>query len=411
MTTSADAERLDEEDPLAHCRERFELPAGRIYLDGNSLGPLPRAVRKRLDQVVSVEWGQDLIASWNEHDWIDMPLRVGDRIGKLIGAAPGQVICADSISVNLFKVLAAALDVTRGRSKVLSIEGNFPTDLYMVEGFQHLVGAEQCRLETVPHHELIEAIDDNTAAVLVTDVDFRSGRRHDTAAIARAAHDRGAVLIRDLAHSAGAMPIELDAEECDFAVGCGYKFLNGGPGSPAFVYVAERHQHTRQPLAGWMGHARPFDFSPSYEPAPGIARFASGTPGILGMATLESALTAFDGVDLDDVRQKSLALADLFADCVAAAPELSAIELVTPTDPHCRGSQVSFSHPDGYAIVQAMIAEGVVGDFRSPDILRFGMTPLFTRYVEIVETAETMRRVVAGERHRDPEFQRRGRVT
>ncbi|HSG89034.1 MAG TPA: kynureninase [Pseudomonadales bacterium] len=407
----AACEALDAADPLAPLRSRFRLPAGRIYLDGNSLGVPPESALAALQEAATTEWAGDLIGAWNSRDWIDLPQRVGERIAPLIGAGRGQVLACDSTSVNLFKLLVTALGLRPGRTTVLSAEGNFPTDLYMVEGLAELLGSDRCRLKTVPADAVVDAVDDDTAVVLLTQVDFRSGARFDLAAVTAAVQARGALMLWDLAHSAGAMPVDLDGAGVDLAVGCGYKYLNGGPGAPAFLYVAERHQAAaRQPLSGWMGHARPFDFDPAYAPAPGVDRFLCGTPPVLAFRALEGALEVFDDVDMEALRAKSVALCDSFIALVEARPELADLTLVSPRDGDARGSQVAFAHPDAYAIVRALIDADVVGDFREPDVMRFGFAPLYLRFVDLFDAVAQMARIVADGSHLQQPVAR-GRVT
>jgi kynureninase len=412
-------EALDAADPLAHLRGRFRLDDDRIYLDGNSLGVPPASALAALRTAAETEWAEGLIGSWNDADWIGLPERLGDRIGALIGAAPGQTVVADSTSVNLFKTLVAALALRPGRRTIVSTAENFPTDLYMVEGLAELLGAARCRLRTIP----AEALDDldahldalpeqDVAAVLLTHVDFRSGRRHDLAAITRTVQARGALVLWDLAHSAGAMPLDLDAAGVDLAVGCGYKYLCGGPGAPAFLYVAARHQAAaRQPLTGWMGHARPFAFEPGYAAGEGARRFLCGTPPILSMRALEGALDAFEGVDLHALRARSEALTDAFVEAVEASAVGDAFELASPRTARDRGSQVSLRHPEAYALVRALIEADVVGDFREPDLLRFGFSPLYTRFVDVHDAVARLEVVVLEGRHRDPRHAARSRVT
>jgi len=410
MNPDRDA-RLDAEDPLAHLRDAFDLPPGTVYLDGNSLGALPAHVPARVAALVGQAWGRDLIAGWNRHGWIDLPARVGDRIGRLVGAAPGQVVCADSVSVNLFKLLAAGLGLRPGRSLILTEEGNFPTDLYMAQGLAGLLGSDRCRVRAVPRDALEDALNDDVAVLMLTQVNFRDGRLHDAAAITRAAQRHGALVLWDLSHSAGVLPIALDRWNVDMAVGCGYKYLNGGPGAPAFLYLAERHQaRAAQPLSGWMGHRRAFAFEPGYEPAAGVARFLCGTPGIIGMAALDAALDLFDRVTPDDLRARSIALTGRFIDAVDAL-ELPELRLLTPRDPARRGSQVSLAHPDGYAIAQALIDQRVIVDFRAPDIVRFGFSPFYTRFADVGAAVATLGRIVRGRIYRDPRFTVRNRVT
>lgn len=406
--TPDEARQLDAQDPLRTSRRAFDLPAGLIYLDGNSLGALPHRVRQVMADVIADEWGRDLIRSWNSHDWINLPLTTGDRIGSIIGAAPGQVICTDSTSVNLFKLLAAALQHQQGRSVILSQTDNFPTDLYMAEGLARLTG-EAVRLTTVAAEALSQALSDDVAVLMLTHVNFRDGRIHDLPGLTRAAHDAGALVLWDLSHSAGVLPLALDEHQVDLAVGCGYKYLNGGPGAPAWLYVNHALQgRIHQPLSGWMGHARPFDFSPTYEPATGISRFLSGTPGILSMKALEAALDLYADVSIDAVRQKSMQLTGVFVRQVASLP---GVTLASPEDPELRGSQVSLQHPDAYAIVQALIERGVIGDFREPDLMRFGFAPLYNSFEEVWTAAGILAEIIGSGSYREPRFQERRQVT
>jgi kynureninase len=405
-----DAARLDAADPLAPFRDRFVLPEGLVYLDGNSLGALPKAAAARVADVVAREWGEGLVRSWNDAGWIDLPRRVGDKIGRLVGAAPGEVVCADSTSVNLFKVLAAALALRPGRRTILSEEGNFPTDLYVSEGLARLLDRGH-RVRLVPKGDLFAALDGDVAVLLLTHVDYRTGERHDLAALTRAAHDAGALAAWDLAHTAGAMPVDLHASGADLAVGCGYKYLCGGPGAPAFLWVPRRLQETFvQPLSGWLGHAAPFAFEPAYRPAEGIARYLCGTPPILSMSALDAALDVLLEADLALVREKSEKLTSFFVEAVEQSCD-GAVRLVSPREPSRRGSQVSFAHPDGYAVMRALISRGVVGDFRAPDVLRFGFAPLYVRFVDAWDAAGALAEVLSSHAHERPEFRRREAVT
>lgn len=410
--TRADLANLDRKDPLAGYRDAFQLDEDLVYLDGNSLGPLLKSVANRVAEVVANQWGQGLIGSWNAHDWIHLPQRVGDKIARLIGASAGEVIVADSTSVNLFKVLAAALELNPGRSVVLSVADNFPTDLYMAEGLARLLGRQRCELQLTDHAGLPGAIDERTAVVMLTHVDFRSGRMFDMGEVTARAHDRGAMVVWDLAHSAGAVPVHVNDCEVDLAVGCGYKFLNGGPGAPAFVFVAERHQnHIQQPLSGWMGHDEPFAFAAGYTPGAGIKRFLSGTPSVIAHSALDAALDVWEEMDLAQVRAKSIKLGDCLIELVEGRPALQGFALCSPRQRHLRGSQVSFAHPDGYAIMQALIDARVVGDFRAPDILRFGLTPLYTRYADIWEAVQRLEQIMTTGRYQELRYQVRGEVT
>ena len=405
--TAAYCLALDQADSLAHCRERFALPQGAIYLDGNSLGAMPRAVPVRMARALEQEWAVGLIRSWNDADWYTAPQRVGARIAQLVGAAGTEVIVADSISVNLFKVLVAALRMRPGRRKILGELGNFPTDGYIASGVAELMGAELVALE--PEH-IVAALDDSVAIVSLAHVHYKTGRIYDMAAITRRAHEVGALVVWDLAHTAGAMPCDLTGCEADFAVGCGYKYLNGGPGAPAFVFAAQRHHALlHQPLQGWFGHANPFAFVDSYEPAPGMQRMLAGTSSQLSLIALEAALTAFDGVDLQAVRRKSEALTDLFIRL--ADQELTGFGLASPRETAQRGSQVALTHPDGHAIMQALIARGVIGDYRAPNILRFGFTPLYLGFADVWHAIAQIKDVMHTQAWQAAEFNHRKAVT
>jgi kynureninase len=401
---------LDAGDPLAGFRSRFALPPEIIYLDGNSLGALPAETAPRLDVVIRQEWGDGLIRSWNSHDWIGASQRVGDKIAGLIGAKPGEVVVADSTSVNIFKLLMAATGARPGRSIILSEAGNFPTDLYVAQGIvSSLPGLS---LKAVAPEELLAAIDEKVAVLLLTHVHYKTGRRHDMAAITRRAHEKGALVIWDLCHSAGAVAVDLAAVDADMAVGCGYKYLNGGPGAPAFLYVAERLQgELTSPVAGWLGHAAPFAFSGDYRPAPGIARFLSGTPPILGLAALEIGVDLMAEAPPAALFEKSQNLCSLFIDTVNAFAREHGLEILTPRDKSARGSQVSLRHTQAYPIVQALIAEGVIGDFRAPDILRFGFAPLYLRYADVWQAADKLRNILTTGRWDTTQFKVRAQVT
>jgi kynureninase len=402
----ADVRVLDRTDPLAPYRNRFSLPEGVIYLDGNSLGALPRSVKVRMNEVVSTQWGEGLIRSWNTHDWIDLPGRVGDRIARLIGAGQGTVTVADSTSINLFKALTAAVRLRPGWRTILSEKGNFPTDAYIASGLADLMGQghQVCLVEP---HEIAAALTTDVAVLMLTEVNYRTGARLDMQSLTAAAHAVGALTIWDLCHSAGAFPVDLTAAEADFAVGCGYKYLNGGPGAPAFIYAAPRHHaQMQQPLTGWLGHAAPFSFAESYTPADGVARMRVGTPPILSMQALDAALDAFEGVDLSAVKAKADRLFELFTSEIADL----GLTLATPTDPALRGTQVSLRHPEAYAVMQALIARGVIGDFREPDILRFGLTPLYLRFEDVWNAAQILREIVATAAWDRPEFRARAKV-
>lgn len=416
MTTRDQALALDAADALAPLRAQFEIPPGVIYLDGNSLGVLPKATPARVAAVVRQEWGVGLIRSWNSAGWITLPQRVGDKIARLVGAGAGELVCADSTSVNLFKVLSAALTITKAdapqRKRIVSERSNFPTDLYIAEALARERGFE---LVLAEGHEIPGLLDARTAVLMLTHVNYRTGRMHDMAALTAAAHAAGVLTVWDLAHSAGAVPVDLHGARADFAIGCGYKYLNGGPGAPAFVWAHPRHaSRFWQPLAGWMGHAAPFEFTPGYRPAEGISRYLCGTPAVLSLAALEcgvdTVLAAEPHGGMAALRTKSLALTRLFAERVqATCPGLA---LASPVNDAERGSQVCFAHPEmGYPVMQALIARGVIGDFRAPDILRFGFTPLYVRFVDAWDAAEHLHQVLESGEWRQPQFNQRNAVT
>lgn len=408
--TLQDCQALDRDDPLAPFRDRFDLPDGLVYLDGNSLGVLPRATKARLAQVVAQEWGTDLIRSWNSAGWITLPQRVGALIAKVIGAEGDEVVAADSTSVNLFKLIAAAVRMRPGRRVVLSEPGNFPTDLYMVQGLAELLGG-QVELRLAGRDRIADALTDDVALLLLTHVHYKTGAIHDMRGLTERAHAAGALTLWDLSHSAGALELSLSADGADFAVGCGYKYLNGGPGAPAFLYVAKRHQESvRQPLSGWMGHAAPFAFTDDYVPAPGMARQLCGTPSILGLSALEEGVRIMADADMAQVRAKSRRLGDLFLALVEQRLP-GAFGIACPRDSALRGSQVSLTHPEGYAIVQALIARGVVGDFRAPDELRFGFTPLYLCHTDVWYAVDNLVSVMAGKEYAESQFQQRAAVT
>jgi len=390
-------------------RAMFHLPQGVIYLDGNSLGPLPLAAAARVARTITAEWGEMLITGWNKAGWMDQPSRVGDRIGRLIGAAPGTVVMGDTLSVKVYQALASALEMRPDRRVILSDTGNFPSDLYMADGLCRTLG-DGYTLRTVAPEDVAAAIDATVAVTMLTEVDYRSGRLHDMAALTAQAHAAGALALWDLAHSAGAIPVDLAGADADFAVGCTYKYLNSGPGGPAFIYVAPRHAEVVRPaLSGWLGHEAPFAFDADYRPGRGIERMRVGTPPVLQLAALEAALDVWDMADMADVRARSIALTERFiAGVEAACPMLT---LASPRDPHRRGSQVSFRHPEGYAVMQALIARGVIGDFRAPDILRFGFTPLYTSLADVDAAAAILAQVMEGRLWDRPDYKSRARVT
>ncbi|MDT0683872.1 kynureninase [Roseicyclus sp. F158] len=389
-------------------KERFILPDGLVYLDGNSLGPLPRGAAARVGTTMELEWGRLAIAGWNRAGWIGQPMALGDRIGRLIGAEPGSVSVGDTLSVKVFQLVAAALAMRPERKVVLSDSGNFPSDLYMADGLAEALGDVQ--LVVVEPEEIAGRIGPDVAVLMLTEVDYRTGRKHDMAALTRAAHEAGALTVWDLAHSAGALPVELAGAGADFACGCTYKYLNGGPGAPGFAYVAPRHADTaRTILQGWLGHAEPFAFEPGYRPAAGAERMRVGTPPILQMAALEAALDIWDEVDVSELRARSIVLSERFIAAVeSACPDIA---LVSPRDPEARGSQVSFRFEHGYAAMQALIAHGVVGDFRAPDIMRFGITPLYLSEEDIDVAAGVIAKVMTERLWDDPAYATRSAVT
>ena len=394
---------------FAATKALFHLPEGMIYLDGNSLGPLPLSAPDRVARTLAAEWGEMLITGWNKAGWMAQPTEMGDRVGRLVGAEPGHVVLGDTLSIKVFQALAAALEMRPGRKVILSDSGNFPSDLYMAEG---LIAAlkQGHELRVVAPEAVAEAIDGDVAVMMITEVDYRTGRRHDMAALTRRAHQAGALAIWDLAHSAGAFPVDVAEGMADFAVGCTYKYINGGPGAPAFIYVAPRHSGTVNPaLSGWLGHEAPFAFDPSYRPGPGIERMRVGTPPVLGLAALDAALDIWDSVDMDALRARSLELTDRFiAGVEAACPTL---RLATPRDHALRGSQVSFHFADGYAAMQALIARGVIGDFRAPDIMRFGFTPLYIDLDDVDRAVAIIAEVIGKGLWDRPEYKTRARVT
>jgi kynureninase len=416
----SDCERLDAKDALAPLREQFELPAGKIYLDGNSLGALPRTTAKRVAQVVQREWGRDLIESWNRAGWIDLPQRLGDKIARLVGAGPDELVVADSTSVNLFKVLSAALAATRdspsARRVILSERDNFPTDLYIAQSLAREHGFELALVDA-PDEIAPRLARGDIAVLMLTQVNYRTGHLHDMAMLTRAAHDADALAVWDLAHSAGALPVHLKRDDADFAVGCGYKYLNGGPGAPAFVWVHPRHaEQFVQPLAGWMGHAAPFAFTPDYAPAAGVARYLCGTPPVISMAALDCGLDTVLAAEplggMQALRTKSLALTETFMSLIDQRCDGHDLRFVTPRDAARRGSQVCLAREDGaYAIVQALIARGVVGDFRAPDVLRFGFAPLYLRFVDVWDAVEHLRAVLGSGEWQQPRFSKKAAVT
>jgi kynureninase len=402
FSSRADALAADAADPLAFVRDRFTLPDGVIYLDGNSLGALAATVAAAVADAVDRQWGEDLITSWNDNGWWTLPARIGDRIGTLIGAAPGQVLCGDSTSVQLFQALIGLARLRPGRGELITDGAGFPTDQYIAESVARLLGL---RLTRITPAQLPAAISADTALVALSAVDYRTGELHDLAALTATAHDAGALINWDLCHAAGALPISVDALGADAAVGCSYKYLNGGPGSPGWIYLPARHQDAIElPLTGWHGHADPFGLAPAFAPAAGIAQARIGTPPLLSMLALESALSVWDEVAPAELRAKSLALTGLMIDY--ADRLLPSVEAVTPREPGRRGSQVALRHPAAYELCQALIARGVIGDFRAPDLLRLGIAPLYLRYADIWDALEILRDVLESGAYRDARYAR-----
>lgn len=394
---------------FAKTREMFELPEGVVYLDGNSLGPLPKAAVEAVNRTMKDEWGKELIRAWNTKGWINKPRTAGDRIARLIGAPENSVVVGDTLSIKVYQALTSALALRPDRHVILSDNGNFPSDLYIAEGLIGLLDRGYT-LRTPAPEDVEAAIDSDVAVVMLTEVDYRTGRLHDMKKITRAAHAAGALVIWDLAHSAGAMPVDLAGAGADFAVGCTYKYLNGGPGAPAFIYVSREHAEAARPaLSGWLGHRLPFDFDLHYQPGRGIERMRVGTPALLAFAALEAALDVWDHVDLVDLRDRSIELSELFiAEVEARCPEL---ELASPRNPRMRGSQVSFRFKEGYAAMQALIRRNVIGDFRAPDIMRFGFTPLYLGSDDVLRAVDVVEEVMLGKLWDDPEYKRRSAVT
>lgn len=406
-----DFEALDASDPLRPFRTRFALPQGLIYFNGNSLGALPRDTSARLARLVEQEWGQDLVRGWNAHGWVDLPQRLGDKIGRLIGALPGETIVADSTSVNLFKVLAMALQLRPQRRVILTERSNFPADLYIAEGLVELLGGRH-ELRLVEPDEVEAAVDDSVAVVMLTHVNYRSGQMHDLKQLTARAHAAGALTIWDLAHSAGAVPLALAEAGADFAVGCGYKFLNGGPGAPAFLYIAGRHQaEVRSPLSGWFGHLRPFAFETGYVPAAGVTRALAGTPSIVAMTALEVGVDLMLEADMALIREKSLRQAELFMQLFDQQLDRYGFELVSPREPMRRGSQICLSHAQGWPVMRALHQHGVIGDFRAPDVLRFGFCPLYLGYTEIWDAVAALAGIMHSGEWQRAEYQQAVKVT
>jgi len=408
--TLAHAEALDAEDPLASFRDLFQLRDGLNYLDGNSLGVMPKATAARMAQAISGEWAEGLITSWLGADWVNAPRRIGDKIGSFLGANAGEVIAADSTSVNIFKALAAAISLNPGRRVLLTETTNFPTDHYIMQGLAGFAGGLEVR--AVAPESLVSAIGADVAVVLLTQVHYKSGLIRDMAEVTAKAHEQGALIVWDLSHSAGAIPVDLNGAKADFAVGCGYKYLNGGPGAPAFLFAAQRHQARALPvLSGWFGHAAPFTFEEDYRPSLGIERFLCGTPPVLGLTALECGVDVMVDADMALIRKKSVALGELF---IALMDELCGdlgFTLISPRDSALRGSQVSYEHPHGYEIVQTLKERDVIGDFRAPDVLRFGLTPLYLRYADVFHAVEAIRQIVTSGEWDKAQYRQRAAIT
>ncbi len=404
------AMRLDQSDVLKAARERFVLPEDKIYFDGNSLGALPKHVPARVANAITKQWGADLIESWNKNHWIDLPIKIGVQLSRLIGALPEEVVACDSTSINVFKVLMAVLALRPERRVIVSDIDNFPTDLYIAQGISVML-EHKYELRFVKRHELESALTEDVAVLLLTEVDYRTGERLDMAALTTQAHAVGALTIWDLAHSAGAFPVDLNACKVDFAVGCGYKYLNGGPGAPAFIFVAKEHQSAALPaLSGWMGHAQPFAFTSDYQPAMGILRLTTGTPPVLALTALGAALELWQEFSILDARAKSLSLTDFFMEAMQPLASYGFV-CITPFEHHKRGSQVSYSHPNGFEIMQALIAVGVIGDFRAPNIMRFGFAPLYNSHADVLKAVACLEQIMQGQSWKDPAFAKRNKVT
>ncbi|QAZ42150.1 kynureninase [Mesorhizobium sp. Pch-S] len=390
-------------------RSLFHMPDGVFYLDGNSLGPLPKSATQRVQEMMTAQWGEQLIRGWNASGWMMQPRRLGDRIGKLIGAPEGTVVVGDTLSIKVYQALASALELNPSRRVVLSDNGNFPSDLYMAQGLLRSLD-KGYELKVVDPEEVEAAIDESVAVLMITEVDYRTGRLHDMKKLTAKAHAAGVLTVWDLAHSAGALAVDLEGARADFAVGCTYKYLNGGPGAPAFIYVAPKHAGKVRPaLSGWLGHESPFAFDLDYRSGAGIDRMRVGTPAVIAMAALDAAMDAWEGVSMADVRKQSIALADLFIrEVETRCPELT---LASPRNGAERGSQVSFRHPEGYAIMQALIARGVIGDFRAPDAVRFGFTPLYIGEQEVLGAVGVLEDVMNNKRWDEPQYRKKALVT
>jgi kynureninase len=409
--TREDFLQLDARDPLAPFREEFHIPGKVIYMDGNSLGALPRAASQRVREVTDREWGHDLIKSWNTADWFNAPQRIGDKIAGILGAGRGEVVATDSTGINLFKALSAALTINKNRTDIVMEGSNFPTDNYIAQGLIAFLGRSH-RIRFVEKDGIMDAIDDRVAVVCLTEVHYKTGHRLDMPAITARAHECGALTVWDLCHSAGALPVELNSAGVDFAVGCGYKYLNGGPGAPAFIFVAGRHRNNaRQPLTGWWGHRAPFEFARDYESGAGINRMLSGTQPMISLCALEVGVDIMARADIQAIREKSKKMGDLFIAAVEQSCEDFGFGIASPRNADQRGSHVSLTHESGYAIMQALIERGVIGDFRAPEILRFGLTPLYLRYVDVWDAVQILAEIMTGETWKDPKYHVRSAVT
>ena len=403
---------LDQSDPLAAKRDEFVLPGNTIYLNGNSLGPPTLGAQLRGREVIEQQWGKDLIASWNQHAWIDLPFTSAQKIAPLLGADASQLVCCDSVSINLLKLLATCLQLQTARTIILSQEDNFPTDLYVAQGLQSMLGPALCQFKTVAADELIGALDENIAVLFLTEVNFRNGDRHDIQQLTALAQDKGILVVWDLSHSTGVLPLHLDDWAVDFAVGCGYKYLNGGPGAPAFIYANKRHhEKMEQPIQGWMGHKDPFAFDPSYKKGLGVAQFLTGTPVIVSLAILDSALDVFSGIEITTIYEKAIALSELFLELRKDSHVLQELKLESSADASLRGAQLAFSHSNAYGICRALNEAGVVVDFRSPDIIRFGFSPLFLRFEDIWLAIQMLKKILAEETYLAEKYSRKLKVT
>ena len=408
MKTGAE---LDATDPLSPLRQQFALSAEKIYLDGNSLGPLNRNVSEHLARVTTEQWGEDLISGWNSHKWIDLPLTVGNQLAPILGARSGEVLCCDNLSINLFKCLAAALELNAPRRKILTETHHFPTDNYIAQGLSQLLGDSRCEVQTAAIEDLDRIDLQNVAVVSLSHVNFKTGELRDLPGITQQAHDAGCLIVWDLAHSAGVMEIDLSSHNVDMAVGCTYKFLNSGPGAPGFLFIAERHQHAHNVLPGWMGHKDLFAFDPDYRPAVGIRRFLTGTQSVLAMSAVAASLEIFSTATMSQIRNKSLALTDHFLSQLSAHQATQGLEVLTPLDHNSRGSQISLRMAPGYEVSQALIDNGVVVDFREPDIVRFGFSPLYNQFSEAERGVKTLADILVAEQFRDPAYSARQKVT